>query len=51
MRELEVLAIVMEGGGGQRKMVLPLKRVGAQKDLCCLERGRTKFWTRDFPIL
>ena len=47
-QELEVLAIVMGGGGA--KSFHPLKG-GGTKSLPCLERGRKMFWTRDFPIL
>ena len=47
-RELEVLAIVMEG----RKKFPPFNQGGgAQKVLPCLEGGPKKFCTHDFPIL
>ena len=48
--KLEVLAIVMGGGGGA-KSFHPLKG-GAQKVVPCLEGGGgKKFRTRYFPIL
>ena len=52
--KLEVLAIVMGGGGGEWgcKEFPPFKRGGAQQVVSCLEGGGgKKFQTCDFPIL
>ena len=50
-QELEVLAILMEVGGGGHQKFPSFKR-GARKIVVCLEGGggRKKFWTCDFPI-
>ena len=50
-RELEVLAILIRGGGGAKDFHPLNGEGGGGKWLPCLKGGHKRFWTHDFPIL